>query len=31
MSEPELRRIIEAYQYLKESVTFSQTEPPIES
>ncbi len=30
-SEPELRRIIEAYQYLKESVTFSQTEPPRDS
>lgn len=27
-SEPELRRIIEAYQYLKESISFSQTEPP---
>ena len=27
-AEPELRRIIEAYQYLKEHLSFSQTEPP---
>jgi hypothetical protein len=27
-SEPELRRIIEAYQYLKEAMSLSQTEPP---
>lgn len=27
-SEPELRRIIEAYQYLKEYLSLSQTEPP---
>lgn len=29
-SEPELRRIIEAYQYLKEHLSLSQTEPPRE-
>ncbi len=29
-SEPELRRIIEAYQYLKETISFSSTEPPPE-
>ncbi|MES4786625.1 MAG: hypothetical protein C4294_13255, partial [Nitrospiraceae bacterium] len=28
-SEPELRRIIEAYQYLKEHLSLSHTEPPI--
>jgi hypothetical protein len=27
-AEPELRRIIEAYQYLKEHLSLSQTEPP---
>ena len=27
-SEPELRRIIEAYQYLKDNVSMFQTEPP---
>ncbi len=27
-SEPELRRIIEAYQYLKDNVSTLQTEPP---
>ena len=27
-AEPELRRIIEAYQYLKESLSFSHTAPP---
>ncbi|MDA2910434.1 DnaJ domain-containing protein [Nitrospiraceae bacterium AH_259_D15_M11_P09] len=27
-SEPELRRIIEAYQYLKDNVSMLQTEPP---
>ncbi len=30
-AEPELRRIIEAYNYLKEQYSFSQTEPPRES
>ncbi|MGH7232833.1 MAG: DnaJ domain-containing protein [Nitrospiraceae bacterium] len=30
-SEPELRRIIEAYQLLKEHLSFSQTEPPRSS
>jgi hypothetical protein len=28
-SEPELRRIIEAYQFLKEHLSLSNTEPPI--
>lgn len=28
-SEPELRRIIEAYQYLKEHLSMIQTEPPL--
>ncbi|MBI4400316.1 MAG: DnaJ domain-containing protein [Nitrospirae bacterium] len=30
-SEPELRRIIEAYQYLKENLSMMQTEPPQHS
>ncbi len=30
-AEPELRRIIEAYQYLKENIRYIQTEPPISS
>jgi len=30
-SEPELRRIIEAYQYLREHLSLMQTEPPRES
>jgi hypothetical protein len=30
-SEPELRRIIEAYQFLKEYLSLSQTEPPRRS
>ncbi len=30
-SEPELRRIIEAYQFLKEHLSLSQTEPPRRS
>ncbi len=30
-SEPELRRIIEAYQFLKENLPLSQTEPPQET
>jgi hypothetical protein len=30
-SEPELRRIIEAYQYLKEYLGLSNTEPPLRS
>lgn len=29
-SEPELRRIIEAYQYLKDNVSLTETEPPRE-
>ncbi len=29
-SEPELRRIIEAYQYLKDYMSYSRTEPPPE-
>lgn len=29
--EPQLRRILEAYQYLKEYLSLSQTEPPISS
>jgi len=29
-AEPELRRIIEAYQYLKETLSLSMTEPPRE-
>ena len=28
-SEPELRRILEAYQFLKEYLSLSNTEPPI--
>jgi len=28
-AEPELRRIIDAYQYLKENLDLSQTEPPL--
>ena len=28
-AEPELRRIIEAYQFLKENLSLSQTEPPL--
>jgi hypothetical protein len=28
-SEPELRRIIEAYQYLKEHLSMTQAEPPL--
>ena len=28
-SEPELRRILEAYQFLKEHLSLSNTEPPI--
>lgn len=30
-AEPELRRIIEAYQYLKETLSLSMTEPPRET
>ena len=30
-AEPELRRIIEAYQYLKEHLSFSESEPPPRS
>jgi curved DNA-binding protein CbpA len=29
-SEPELRRIIEAYQYLKDNLSLTETEPPRE-